>query len=181
LRAAMWSSSTLHVILTPLQTVSLLQSCALLASLSPAGASTSQRLLGGGRWATSARPSPSPDHQVRQLARDSSWLAASLSHAATHGHVPRYTVKQNIFAAYSTQRPHPTLFHITRLLFAALFDTLPRSFEFTLLTPSPRDLNNGLEACCMQVSSDACAAPACGPGRSMQGVVTRPVCGAMRA
>lgn len=153
MRAAMWSSSALRVILTPLQTVSLLQSCALAASLSPAGASTSQRLLGG-PWTTSARPSPSPDRQVQQLARDSSWLAASLSRAATAMRYP--ATPWSRASLLHTAHRDPTLFHITRLLFAALFDTLPRSFEFALprflLTPFPRDLNNGLEACRCPVS-----------------------------
>ena len=103
--------------------------------------------------------------------------------SCSHGHVPSYTVKQPWRASLlHTAHRDPTLFHITRLLFAALFDTLPRSFEFALprflLTPFPRDLNNGLEACRFPVTPVQ-RRPA-GP-RSMQGVVTRPVCGAMRA
>ena len=176
----MWSFPTLHVILTPLQTlqVSLLQSCAL--PLSPQPQRVSACWAADGPWTCCTaitlgltRPSGAIACERLELAgceplsrsRECDALPARYTIEAEHLCCIQHTETPPCFTslAYCLQRC------LTRFCF---LEALSLHFSHA----SPVTSTMGLEAYPVTPVQRRPAGP-----RSMQGVVTRPVCGAMRA
>ena len=106
--------------------------------------------------AVRGRPSPSPDRQVRQLARDSSWRETRAGWLRAALVQPRPCTQlhrgaEHLCCIQHTETPpcFTSLAYCLQHCLTRFLEALSLHFH---LTPFPRDLNNGLEACRCPVS-----------------------------